>query len=31
MGGESAVQYGIIDHVLVTRGDLPTEATSAKT
>jgi ATP-dependent Clp protease protease subunit len=31
MGGESAVQYGIIDHVLVTRGDLPTEAVSAKT
>ena len=31
MGGESAVQYGIIDHVLVTRGDLPTEATASKT
>ncbi len=31
MGGESAVQYGIIDHVLMTRGDLPAEATSAKT
>ena len=31
MGGEAAVQYGIIDHVLVTRGDLPTEAASTKT
>jgi ATP-dependent Clp protease protease subunit len=31
MGGESAVKYGIIDHVLMTRGDLPAEATSAKT
>jgi ATP-dependent Clp protease, protease subunit len=26
MGGESAVKYGIIDHVLETRGDLPMEA-----
>ena len=31
MGGESAVQYGLIDHVLVTRGDLPAEAASSKT
>jgi ATP-dependent Clp protease protease subunit len=31
MGGKVAVQYGIIDHVLETRGDLPAEATSAKT
>jgi ATP-dependent Clp protease protease subunit len=31
MGGESAVQYGLIDHVLATRGDLPAEATSSKT
>ena len=31
MGGESAVQYGIIDHVLVTRGDLPAEVTATKT
>jgi ATP-dependent Clp protease protease subunit len=31
MGGESAVQYGIIDHVLVTRGDLPGEAAASKT
>jgi ATP-dependent Clp protease protease subunit len=30
MGGESAVQYGIIDHVLVTRGDLPAEALATK-
>src|SRR5262245_53882644 len=30
MGGESAVQYGLIDHVLATRGDLPTEALTAK-
>jgi ATP-dependent Clp protease protease subunit len=26
MGGELAVKYGIIDHVLETRGDLPMEA-----
>ena len=26
MGGASAVKYGIIDHVLETRGDLPMEA-----
>ena len=26
MGGESAVKYGMIDHVLETRGDLPMEA-----
>jgi ATP-dependent Clp protease protease subunit len=31
MGGESAVQYGLIDHVLMTRGDLPAEATASKT
>ena len=31
MGGESAVQYGLIDHVLATRGDLPTEAAPSKT
>jgi ATP-dependent Clp protease protease subunit len=30
MGGESAVQYGLIDHVLVTRGDLPAEALATK-
>ena len=26
MGGEAAVKYGIIDHVLLSRGDLPVEA-----
>ena len=31
MGGESAVQYGLIDHVLATRGDLPAEALATKT
>jgi ATP-dependent Clp protease protease subunit len=31
MGGKVAVEYGIIDHVLETRGDLPAEAISAKT
>ncbi len=30
MGGQLAVQYGIIDHVLETRGDLPAEALSTK-
>jgi ATP-dependent Clp protease protease subunit len=30
MGGESAVQYGLIDHVLATRGDLPSEALATK-
>ena len=31
MGGKVAVEYGIIDHVLETRGDLPAEAISTKT